>query len=255
MADLRTDYKDDVLNINTNERRKYRMINNADGTISFKDVTDYVQNGDNFGAFDINITNKTVNELIAMGLNVRWNSESDSFEVLKNGEWLEIGYAGLLKRYLYNLGDSFSDITGGYEALGISNSSSHIGLEKAPVLTMESTHMNIKWTGNYQYTMGGVLNKKAIDLTNANKLYVAYNASHNGTIKTAIRFIISTKNTTPLNNLSEAIILNDDTSSISDTIEIDVSSISGAVYYGVLFMTSDGGNIDEEVNISSIWTE
>jgi hypothetical protein len=255
MADLRTDYKDDVLNINTNERRKYRVINNADGTISFEDVTDYVQNGDNFGSFDINITNKTVNELIAMGLNVRWNSESDSFEVLKNGEWLEIGYAGLLKRYLYNLGDSFSDITGGYEALGISNSSSHAGLEKAPVLTMESTHMNIKWAGTYQYTMGGVLNKKAIDLTDAKKMYVTYNASHNGTIKTAIRFIIGTKNTTPLNNLSETIILGDSTSNISDTIEIDVSSISGAVYYGVLFMTSDGGNINEEVNISSIWTE
>ena len=42
MADLRTDYKDDVLNINTNERRKYRMIPNADGTVSFEDVTDYV---------------------------------------------------------------------------------------------------------------------------------------------------------------------------------------------------------------------
>lgn len=62
MADLlRTDYKDDVLNINTNERRKYRMINNADGTVSFEDVTDYVQNGDSFGATDVNTITEKVN--------------------------------------------------------------------------------------------------------------------------------------------------------------------------------------------------
>lgn len=188
-------------------------------------------------------------------INVRCNADG-YLEVYVNGVWKQTEINAITpKTYLYNNGDQYVDITGGYEALGISNSSSHIGLEKAPVLTMESTHMNIKWTGTYQYTMGGVLNKKAIDLTDANKLYVAYNASHNGTIKTAIRFIIGTKNTTPLNNLSETIILDGSTSNISDTIEIDVSSISGAVYYGVLFMTSDGGNIDEEVNISSIWTE
>lgn len=84
---LKEDYLDDILDTSVNEKRKYRMINNADGTISLEDVTEYSQNGDNFGAFDINITNKTVNELIAMGLNVRWNSESDYFEVLLNGNW------------------------------------------------------------------------------------------------------------------------------------------------------------------------
>lgn len=86
---LKEDYLDDILDTSVNEKRKYRIINNADGTISLEDVTEYSQNGDNFGAFDINITNKTVNELIAMGLNVRWNSESDYFEVLLNGNWEE----------------------------------------------------------------------------------------------------------------------------------------------------------------------
>lgn len=86
---LKEDYLDDILDTSVNEKRKYRMINNADGTISLEDVTEYSQNGDNFGAFDINITNKTVNELIAMGLNVRWNSESDYFEVLLDGDWEE----------------------------------------------------------------------------------------------------------------------------------------------------------------------
>lgn len=63
MADLKTNYKDDVLNTEVNERRKYQMIQNDDGTVSFVDVTDYSQVGDSFGAVDINATNEKCNEL------------------------------------------------------------------------------------------------------------------------------------------------------------------------------------------------
>ena len=59
MADitLKTDYKDDVLDTSVNERRKYQMIQNGDGTVSFVDVTEYSQVGDSFGGADINATN------------------------------------------------------------------------------------------------------------------------------------------------------------------------------------------------------
>lgn len=60
---LRTDYKDDVLDTSKNTQRKYNMINNPDGTVSLQDVTDYLQNGTNFGAGDVNATNEAVNEL------------------------------------------------------------------------------------------------------------------------------------------------------------------------------------------------
>ena len=63
MADLKTTYKDDVLNTSANEKRKYNMITNEDGTVSLVDATDYLQVGDSFGAADINATNKKVNEL------------------------------------------------------------------------------------------------------------------------------------------------------------------------------------------------
>lgn len=53
---LKTNYKDDVFS----GRRKYRMINNADGTVSFEDVTEYSQVGDTFGAADINATNSDI---------------------------------------------------------------------------------------------------------------------------------------------------------------------------------------------------
>lgn len=63
MADLKTTYKDDLLDTSVNEKRKYNMIQNADGTVSFEDVTTYSQIGDSFGAADINATNKKVNEV------------------------------------------------------------------------------------------------------------------------------------------------------------------------------------------------
>ncbi len=56
---LKTDYKDDGFAGN----RKYRMITNADGTMSFEDVTPYDPVGDSFGAKDINDTNKAINRL------------------------------------------------------------------------------------------------------------------------------------------------------------------------------------------------
>ena len=58
---LKTDYKDDVLDVTQNEKRKYRIINNDDGSVSLEDVTVYLQNGDSFGANEINMINKGVN--------------------------------------------------------------------------------------------------------------------------------------------------------------------------------------------------
>lgn len=60
---LKTNYKDDILDISKNEKRKYNMITNPDGTVSLDDVTVYTQEGDSFGATDINRTNESVNKL------------------------------------------------------------------------------------------------------------------------------------------------------------------------------------------------
>ena len=58
---LKTDYKNDELDTSINDRRKYNLLTNADGTVSFEDVTAYQQTGDTFGAQDINETNKVAN--------------------------------------------------------------------------------------------------------------------------------------------------------------------------------------------------
>ena len=61
--DLRTDYKDDILDSSVNEKRKYNIIDNTDGTKSLEDVSVYTQRGDSFGAVDINKTNQAVLDL------------------------------------------------------------------------------------------------------------------------------------------------------------------------------------------------
>lgn len=60
---LRTDYKDDILDTSVNEKRKYNLITNSDGTVSLEDVTEYLQVGDSFGGSDINRTNEEINRI------------------------------------------------------------------------------------------------------------------------------------------------------------------------------------------------
>lgn len=56
---LKTNYKDDVFT----GQRKYNLVENEDGTVSPLDVTQYSQEGDYFGAADMNATNTEVNSI------------------------------------------------------------------------------------------------------------------------------------------------------------------------------------------------
>lgn len=58
---LSTSYVDDVLDTSKSQLRKYNMIQNDDGTVSFIDATTYTTEGTSFGASDINATNTQVN--------------------------------------------------------------------------------------------------------------------------------------------------------------------------------------------------
>lgn len=61
-ATLPTNYQDDILNVSTEGKRRYRLVYNDDNTVSLIDVTTYDQEGSDFGAGDINATNQAVNE-------------------------------------------------------------------------------------------------------------------------------------------------------------------------------------------------
>ena len=54
-------FKDDIMNSAMGGKRRYRMINNSDGTISLEDATTYDQVGSTFGAAQLNATNQAVN--------------------------------------------------------------------------------------------------------------------------------------------------------------------------------------------------
>lgn len=58
---LPVNFKDDIMNSSMGGKRKYKMINNSDGTISLEDATTYDQVGSNFGAAQLNATNQAVN--------------------------------------------------------------------------------------------------------------------------------------------------------------------------------------------------
>lgn len=60
MKQLKTDYKDAMFD----GARKYRISQNPDGTFGIADETVYTQEGDPFGANDINGTNGTINALM-----------------------------------------------------------------------------------------------------------------------------------------------------------------------------------------------
>lgn len=60
--ELPVDFKDDVLQAAMAGKRRYRVIQNEDGTISLDDVTEYSQIGNSYGAAQMNATNMAVNE-------------------------------------------------------------------------------------------------------------------------------------------------------------------------------------------------
>ena len=61
MAQLKTDYTDQILDASVNTQRRYFVQQNDDGTVSLIDNTSYSQQGDSFGAGDVNATNAVVN--------------------------------------------------------------------------------------------------------------------------------------------------------------------------------------------------
>jgi hypothetical protein len=58
---LKENYKDDILDVSVNTKRKYRITENSDGTISLDDETVYTQEGDSFGASDMNAMAHAIN--------------------------------------------------------------------------------------------------------------------------------------------------------------------------------------------------
>nr|DAF82237.1 MAG TPA: hypothetical protein [Caudoviricetes sp.] len=131
MALLKTNYKDDIL-LDNSGKRKYTMITNDDGTVSFVDVTDYSQNGDAFGAADINATNTEVNEhfasveksLEALNTKISTSTFGSQVTLTKNEEYICPADGYLRITCAYNKSSVARGYVNGAELLTLSSTNS-----------------------------------------------------------------------------------------------------------------------------------
>lgn len=111
MANLKTNYKDDILDADINTMRKFNMINNSDGTVSFKDVTTYTQQGDKYGSAQINQQNTKINEhedsITQINNDLNANSKPFKFD-----------YDAIKDKYGYTIDGTFHPFSSGAVHLG-----------------------------------------------------------------------------------------------------------------------------------------
>lgn len=97
---FKTDYKDDIINTTSNEKRQYEMIQNNNGTVSFNDVTVYEQVGDTLGAKELNEISEKLN---ISGERIRYNNVTDMVQILNDdGIWEDWSSGSLAVALLKN---------------------------------------------------------------------------------------------------------------------------------------------------------
>lgn len=145
---LPTNFLDDIPSESMNGKRRYRLINNTDGTVSLEDVTAYDQVGSAFGSGQINATNTAVNASADAGKII------DSLDTIK--ATTQAGYmAGALALKQQNeklkdfepILDSTGKITGYKTAIGGADtvfpfSRNYISIDEYKT-SMQPTHYNI----------------------------------------------------------------------------------------------------------------
>lgn len=217
---LRTDHKDDILDLTQNTQRKYRMITNTDGTISFEDVTVYLQIGDSFGAAELNEIANSVNE---GGSNMYYDPATDS-KYLKNedGEWVFIGSAGLKELPLYVNGNqgNFVGYAGGIDYPG----------GGAPTLTIGET-LYASMSNNVTLATGSVISDK-YDLTRFSKLKFHHESKTASNTTNKISVFVTDVKQTQMIPVTSKILASGSNQNVSGDVELDVTNLSGEYYIG-----------------------
>lgn len=77
---LRTDFTDGIIDTSVNEHRKYKLteVSGEADTYTFEDKTVYLQEGTEYGATEVNLTNSTINDVIDLAE----ESEGDISDIL-----------------------------------------------------------------------------------------------------------------------------------------------------------------------------
>lgn len=141
---LKTDYQDDILDLTQNSQRCFEEIINTDESKSFRDVTVYEREGDNYGASVINVQNEAINEintkkanlslLQANGLTAQLTVQNGKYGFVINGVFYQIGAINMRPNFSNKLADCSNGTTvtvnqdsflvgsvGAYESVQINN--------------------------------------------------------------------------------------------------------------------------------------
>ena len=172
MADLKTDYKDDVLDVSVNEKRRWIITENGDGTVTIEDATTYSQTGDIFGSADLNAITLAVNEcfqsvsngktLIASAITdkrVATDATATFAQMAENISKIVLGSGNATKKDVLS-GKTFTN-DDGIEYTG--SMTNNAGSEKSATGSLDSTNKRVQLAvpANAYYST-------------ASKLYIAY---------------------------------------------------------------------------------
>ena len=142
---LKTNYKDDILDLTQNDKRCFEEIQNQDGSKSFRDVTVYEQEGDNFGASDMNATNLVVNQLD----DNLTASDNLKFQFTKSGN--DYGYKDSNGNFHpFNRVQASKTVTAGTSAKTVSPDSGYHGIASVTVNPTPSQSKSITATTSAQ---------------------------------------------------------------------------------------------------------
>ena len=216
MAQLRTDYKDEILDVSVNTQRKYRMINNDDGTVSFVDVTVYSQNGDVFGAAELN---EIARQLLGGASKIRYNEETDEIEVMVGGNWTFWKRGGFKDFYLVDNGNN----NGNFKYTGPESASPTITTGDALTLSAIYNNSGVQDGINFDSDL--------IDFTNYDTFVFDHKTTVGGGSTSSVTLQILDRNGNAV--YTNKYISNTNassgyaTTSINDVITVDVSDYTG----------------------------
>lgn len=155
-ATLPTNYRDDILNVSTEGKRKYRMNYNDDGTVSFVDVTPYDQEGSDFGAGDINATNEAVNQSFDKSKLIR---DMDAINALTQEGYVPDALA------LKGVNDSLTSI----------------------IARLETLESQLPYKESFGFSgETGTISSSVIDVTNYSKLRIIYETYSGNSMTTSV---------------------------------------------------------------------
>lgn len=242
MADLRTDYKDDILDTSVNTQRKYNVVNNDDGTVSFEDATVYAQNGDTFGASEVNQIHAAVN-LVNESLNVDTTNLKEDFTLNGLLQYLAEKY---FAKILYLLKNGVVD-----ESITTFSNTNYTSTNATYTTVYTQTTYNngvatVKVSGSEYATIGTWFSDEVFDVTEKKYLKVkVQNCAFHSSDWGAWLGLTPTKINKYVPSAEVGF-----SSAVEKTFTIDVTQLSGEQYF---YLRIGGGG--SYVNVVDIWFE